>query len=119
MITETAGVLLWAWVLHLIVDFLFQDEWQATYKVDLTKSAGYVHAGMHTLAMLLVFPPLVAVLVGVIHLFIDTRIPLKWWARIVKVPAGGDIVLHIAIWRDQVLHVAVLAGAVLLAQLLR
>ena len=108
-----AELLIWGILLHLIVDWLFQDEWTAIHKTNLKSPAGWIHASLHTLAMFLVFPMGVALAIGIAHLIIDTRKPLQWWANIVKVPKQGEIGLHIAIWRDQVLHFAVIGAAAL------
>lgn len=111
-----AELLTWVILLHLIVDWLFQNTWIAVNKTNLRNPAGWVHAGLHTLAMLFVFHWPIALFIGVCHLFIDTRIPLQWWAKIIDIPKGGEIALHIAIWRDQVLHFAIIGLAVLLSQ---
>lgn len=115
-------VLIWGLVLHLAVDWLTQNEWIAVNKVRLSHPAGYVHAGLHTLALLLLFPWYFALAIGVLHLLIDTRVPLTWWRKTLKQtaidPSAGVmqniIASQVAIWNDQVLHIVVIAAAALL-----
>ncbi len=105
--------LLWGWVTHLIVDWFFQNEWQAVNKTSLTHPAAYVHSGLHLLGLLCVFPWWMALLIAVSHLVIDTRRPLQHWARLMRQTSdpSNPVTLHLAFWRDQVAHVAVLALA--------
>ena len=105
---------MWGVVVHLVVDWLFQNEWMAENKTSVTHPAGYVHAGLHGLAMLLVFPPLAALGLAVTHFVIDTRRPLEWWASVMTQPTTGPVALPIHIWRDQALHVGTIAVAALI-----
>ena len=108
--SDTATELLvWGTVIHLVVDWLFQNEWIATNKTDLRHPAGYLHALVHGVALLLVFPPLAALAVAVVHLLIDTRRPLAWWASIMSQTPSGEVGASVHIWRDQALHIAVIA----------
>jgi hypothetical protein len=77
-------LLVWAMVAHVIADWLLQTEWMAVHKTSLRHPAAYVHAGVYTLLMLPLFPWLLAVLIGGIHLLVDTRIPVYWWLRVIK-----------------------------------
>lgn len=101
----------------------------AVNKVNLRHPSGYVHAGVYTLFMLPLFPWALALLIGVTHLFIDTRVPVQWWMRTVKrmpppgssgteLPASSRAsayaktgFLESAV--DQAFHVVVLAAAAL------
>jgi len=122
---------LWGIIVHLVCDWLLQNHWQANNKASLSHPAAWIHSGIHTIGLLLVFPPLVALIIGLLHLFIDTRIPLNWWrrvyrqtrimpipidtiARMVATQAHNNIALHVSMWGDQVLHIAVIAVAALL-----
>lgn len=107
--------LVWGIVAHLIADWLLQDVWMAQYKTDLKHPASWVHAGIHTILYLFIFPVPVALLLGVIHMLIDTRKPLQWWEKYVKQTHDGEIGMHITIWRDQVLHIAVIAAMALIS----
>lgn len=130
-------------LLHLVADWFFQNEWMAINKVKrmsqanlptgehttplelwlrsqwwMRHPAAYVHACIHTLIQVPIFGPW-ALIIGILHLIIDTRTPLGWWGRVFKQTSEGAIAMHIAIWRDQVAHfivialVAVLVGSVL------
>lgn len=108
-------MLVWGIVIHLAVDWLLQNRWMADNKHRLIHPAAYLHAGLHAAALLMIFPPAVALAVGVTHLIIDTRVPLTVWKRFMSQSGQPDLDVHLAIWRDQTLHVVVLAGAALLS----
>jgi Protein of unknown function (DUF3307) len=107
-------LLVWGSVVHLVVDWLFQNEWMAENKTSLRHPAAYVHAGMHGLAFLLVFPPLAALALGVVHLLIDTRRPLQWWGELTRQTTSGPVSPSLLIWRDQALHIATIGAAALI-----
>jgi len=118
LFSAAAPFLIWGLVAHLVADWLFQSSYMAQYKTDLKHPASWVHAGIHFVLYLFVFPWPVALLLALIHLLIDTRKPLQWWAKhVVPHPYEGEIAMHVIIWRDQALHVAFLALAALLAAL--
>lgn len=100
-------------VIHLFCDWPLQNHWMATHKANLRHPAGYVHAGIHTLGMLLIFPPIVALAIGIVHLLIDTRKPVQWWQHFYGQTTEGPYAIHVQIWLDQVLHIAVIALAAL------
>lgn len=95
-------------VIHLVCDWLLQNHWMATNKANLRHPAGYVHAGIHTLGLLLVFPPAWALAIGIIHLLVDTRVPLIWWRRVFRQTTEGPYAVPVAIWGDQVVHITVI-----------
>ena len=105
---------MWGVVIHLLVDWLLQNEWMALNKTRVTHPSGYVHAGLHGVALLAVFPALACLALAVVHFVIDTRKPLQWWATIVTQPQSGPEALTIHIWRDQALHVGTIALAALI-----
>jgi hypothetical protein len=107
-------LLAWGVTVHLIVDWLLQNEWMAENKMSLRHPAAYVHSGLHGIALLLVFPPLAALALGVVHLLIDTRKPLDWWAHVMRQTTEGPVAVTLAIWRDQALHVATIGAAALI-----
>lgn len=120
-------------LLHLVADWFFQNEWMANNKArrrpepNLTNlssfdrgevwwdrhPAAWVHAGIHTLIQVPIFGPF-ALIIGILHLVIDTRTPLEWWGRVFKQTSEGAVAMHIAIWRDQVAHFVVIALVALL-----
>jgi len=109
-----AELLIWGLVIHLVVDWLFQNRWIAENKTRLTHPSGYVHGVMHGAAMLLIFPPLAALALGTAHFVIDTRRPAKAWARIVSAPTEGALAIDVHMWRDQTAHIAAVAVAALI-----
>jgi hypothetical protein len=109
-------LLVWGIAVHLVVDWLFQNEWMAENKRSLRHPAAYIHAGLHGVALLLVFPALAALALGVVHLLIDTRKPLDWWAKIFRQTAEGPIAMNLFIWRDQALHIGTIALAALIVE---
>lgn len=124
MSEQATELLVWGWVVHLLVDWLLQNEWQAINKTSLRHPAAYVHSGLHGLAQLLVFAWPFALVIGVTHLLIDTRKPVIWWQRLIRQtqpnPATNptvafDIGWDIRIWVDQVFHLAVVALVALVA----
>lgn len=122
--SEASELLLWGIVIHLIIDWLGQNEWMAVNKANLRHPAGYVHAGLHGLGMLLIFAWPAALFIAVTHLLIDTRKPVEWWSRLIRQtqpdPARFpvmDIGADVRIWADQVWHIAVIAIVALVVAL--
>lgn len=106
-------LLVWGSAIHLTVDWLFQNEWMALHKTSLRHPAAWVHAGLHTAGMAILFPLWAAVALGLAHLLIDTRRPLQWWSRVVSQTTAGPIALDVHMWRDQTLHMVTIAAAAL------
>lgn len=112
MYLQTASeFLVWGIVAHLVADWLFQNDWIARNKSNLRHSAGWIHGAIHFVFLLLVFPALAAVIIAVLHILIDTRAPLNFWQKFIKQTTTEPYGIHVAIWGDQVLHVAVIAVA--------
>jgi len=110
---EATVLLVWSSVVHLIADWLLQNDWMALHKTNLRHPAAWVHSGIHTAGLCLIFVWPLALLIGITHLLIDTRKPLLWWMRVIKqIPPDARFPL-IEIWLDQVMHIAVLAGVAL------
>jgi uncharacterized membrane protein len=115
MLPLATDVLIWAVVIHLIVDWFLQTDWMATNKTNLKHPAAYVHSGLHTLGMLLIFPWWLALGVGFTHLLIDTRKPVTWWIETIKqMPPTTPIYSQVEMWLDQIMHVLMLVIAVLI-----
>ena len=103
-------------VAHLIADWIFQNDWMARNKTSLRHPAAWVHAGIHLVAMLFVFPLGTAVFIAITHLLIDTRKPVQFWQRIFRQTTTGTIGLTVSIWVDQVFHITVIALAVAIVE---
>lgn len=110
-------LLVWGIVAHLVADWLLQNEWIAENRADFGHPASMVHMYAHFFVTSFVFPIYVAAPIAVLHGAIDTRKPLQWWAKFYKqtTDPANPVSLHVAIWTDQVAHIAVLAIAALLA----
>jgi hypothetical protein len=97
-------------VAHLVADWLLQNNWMASNKSNLKHPAGWVHAAIHGLLLgwALGWPG--GLVLGILHLLIDTGWPVNWWVRVFKkcdsVPQAGLI----RIWTDQVIHIAAIAA---------
>jgi hypothetical protein len=110
---HATSLLIWGIAIHLFCDWILQNDYLATYKVSLLHPASWIHSGIHFLGLLLIFPWWVALIIAIIHLLIDTRVPLKWWRNFFVQTQGGPVALHVQIWSDQVAHVTALAIAAL------
>ncbi len=104
-----------ALVLHLIGDFLLQNDWMARFKVDLRHPAAWVHSGIHALLLGPVLGWGGALALGLIHMVVDTRVPQRWWSRVFRQTQEGEVALHTTIWGDQVIHISTIALWLLLA----
>lgn len=97
--------------IHLVCDWLLQNEWMALNKTDLRHPSAWVHSGIHLCGLLLVLPKWLAVLVAITHILIDTRKPLIAWRNLIKqtTSPSDPATIHLAFWGDQVTHIAILA----------
>lgn len=114
---EATTLLVWGVVVHFLADWLFQNDWMALHKIDLRHPAAWVHGGIHTLGLFLVFAWPFAILIGLTHLLIDTRKPLLWWMRVIKQMPTDVRLPMVEIWVDQVMHMAVVAIVAMLTTL--
>lgn len=97
-------------VAHLIADWLLQNDWMARNKTSLRHLAAWVHATIYALFLGLALGSWQAGLVlGAIHLVVDTRRPLIWWRRVFRQTVEGPAALQVAIWSDQTVHIATIA----------
>lgn len=103
-------------IAHLAADWLLQNDWIAQHKDRITHPAAWLHAAIHgvLLAWALGWPA--ALLLALVHLLIDTRLPLRWWQRVFAQTTNGEVALHVRIWVDQTLHLVSLALAVWLLE---
>lgn len=110
--THPTELLIWGLVAHLAADWLLQNDWMATYKGSLKHPAAWVHSEIYALTMMLVFPWPVALLLGLTHMVIDTRKPLRWWRETIRQIDDGSVLAGtVAIWNDQALHILLIAVA--------
>lgn len=100
---------IWAVLAHLIADWILQTDWMVQHKTSLRHPAAWVHGGIHVLALYFVLPWGLALLIGLMHILIDTRKPVIWWKYLVGKTVVGPQTLIVEIAVDQVMHVLVLA----------
>jgi hypothetical protein len=99
-----------ALIMHLIGDWILQNDWMAANKPSLRHPAAWIHAGIHVLLLSLVLGLLAGLVLGVLHMLIDTRGPFRWWRSTFRMTADGPNACHVAIWTDQVMHILCLAA---------
>lgn len=115
-ISVATSLLVWAVVAHLVADWVMQTTWMATHKTSLRHPASWAHAGTYALYMAVVFSWPVAAMIGISHLWLDTRTPLRWWRRTVKgMPDDAPMVAAVDMGLDQAVHLIVLAVAAITA----
>ena len=110
-------LLVWGVFMHLIADWLLQNDWMARTKSDFRSWGAATHAAIHFVLLVLVFPVSVAILLSLSHMAIDTRRPLTWWRRVFRQTTEGPVAIHVAFWGDQVAHITLIGLAALLVGL--
>ena len=130
---SASDLLIWGIVLHLIADWPLQNDWMATNKANLWYWAGYVHASIHGILLSIIFG-WAAIPLAIVHLLIDTRVPVIWWSKLIgQTQSQGSIALafdeegqiymsgplydigtEVRFWTDQVFHIVCIAIAALL-----
>lgn len=103
-------------VAHLVADWLLQNDWMARNKVSLAHPAAWVHFGIHTGLLWPILGWEAALALGLSHLLIDTRVPLRWWRKTIRQTTDGYIGELVAITSDQVVHIICLAVVILWLQ---
>ena len=96
-------------VAHLVADWVLQTDWMARHKIRLQHPAAWTHAAIQALCLGLALGWQAGLVLGFIHLLIDTRVPVAWWMRVFKKCNQAPEALSIAIWLDQTLHVVCIA----------
>ena len=101
-------------VAHLIADWILQNDWMARHKLDLRHPAAWTHTCIHAGCLAIALGWEAGVVLGLLHLLIDTRVPATWWIRKFKQCADASDAPSIAIWLDQTFHIVSIAAWVLL-----
>jgi hypothetical protein len=96
-------------VAHLVADWILQNDWMARNKMSLRHPAAWVHSGIQGVCLGLALGWLAGVVLGIVHLLIDTRVPVVWWMRCFKQCSQAPEAGTIAIWLDQTLHIVCIA----------
>lgn len=89
---------------HLVADWMLQTDWMARNKFHLRHPAAWTHAGIQGVCLGLALGWLAGLVLGFVHLLIDTRVPLNWWMVKVKGCQPGPGSSMILTWLDQVFH---------------
>jgi len=101
-------------VAHLVADWVLQNDWMALNKRSLRHPAAWVHGAIQGLCLSLALGWLAGLVLGFVHLLIDTRVPMDWWIRFFKKSGKAPEATSIAIWLDQTLHIVCIAAWVAL-----
>ena len=96
-------------VAHLVGDWILQNDWMALNKRSLRQPAAWTHAAIQALCLGVALGWRAGVVLGLVHLLIDTRVPVEWWIRRFKRCGQTPEVGAIAIWLDQTLHIVCIA----------
>ena len=99
-----------AFMLHLIADWLLQNEWMSVNKVRLSHPAAWIHGSIHAVLLGLIFGWGGGVTLGILHILVDTRVPIRWWIRVFKKCENSPDLPILLIGCDQVLHIGCIAG---------
>ena len=94
---------------HLVADWILQNDWMARNKMSLRHPAAWTHSAIQGVCLGLALGWVAGLVLGFVHLLIDTRVPVMWWTRHFKKCAQAPEALSIAIWLDQTLHIVCIA----------
>ena len=96
-------------VVNLIADWLLQNDWMARNKKSLRHPAAWTHAAIHAVLLTLALNWRAGIVLGMVHLFVDTRRPIMWWQKVFRQTTEGPIALTLKVAADQVLHIVAVA----------
>jgi hypothetical protein len=96
-------------VVNLIADWLLQNDWMARNKQSLRHPAAWTHAAIHAVLLTLALNWRAGIVLGVVHLVVDTRRPLNWWQKVFRQTIDGPMAMTLKVWADQVLHIVAIA----------
>jgi len=94
---------------QLVADWILQNDWMARNKTRLLHPAAWTHAAIHAACLALALGWLAGLVLGFVHMLIDTRVPVAWWIRTFKKCGQAPENVWIAIWLDQTVHITCIA----------
>jgi succinate dehydrogenase/fumarate reductase cytochrome b subunit len=68
------------------------------------------YAAIHVILVGLVLGWVAGLVLGILHMLIDTRQVFRFWRRLFRMTEADPMGTHVAIWTDQVLHVLCIAA---------
>jgi len=95
---------------------MLQNDWMARNKTSLLHPAAWTHAAIQGLCLALALGWQAGLVLGFVHLLIDTRVPVAWWMCRCKKCEKAPEATSIAIWLDQTLHIVCIAAWVALTK---
>lgn len=96
-------------IAHLVADWILQNDWMALNKMSLRHPAAWVHATIQGVCLGFALGWQAGLVLGFVHVLIDTRLPGDWWIRVFKKCSKSAELGSIAIWLDQTLHIVCIA----------
>src|SRR5512140_2038252 len=105
-----------AFMAQLVADWILQNDWMARNKESLRHPAAWAHGGIQAVCLGWALGWQAGLVLGLIHMLIDTRAPVAWWMRVFKKCSRAPEVGAIAIWLDQTLHLVCIAAWVALVR---
>ena len=102
-------------IANLVADWLLQNDWMARNKASLRHPAAWTHAAIPAVALSLALSWQAGLVLAVIHMLVDTRVPASWWQGVIKQTREGPIALILKVAVDQVLHIVAIAAWVEIA----
>jgi hypothetical protein len=97
-------------VAQMVADWILQNDWMARNKMSLRHPAAWVHGGIHAACLGLALGWQGGLVLGFIHMLIDTRVPVVWWMRVFKKCGQAPETAWIGIWLDQSFHLVCIAA---------
>jgi hypothetical protein len=97
-------------IAHLVADWMLQTDWMARHKTSLRHPAAWTHAAIHAACLAIALGWVAGLVLGLVHILIDTRVPVDFWMRRVKRCPPGSQAEWIALGLDQTLHILSIAA---------
>ena len=102
-------------IAHLIADWVLQNDWMARNKTSLRHPAAWTHATINAVLLGLALGWQAGLVLGILHILIDTRVPRRWWQDVFGQTTEGPLAVTVAVALDQVIHIATIAAWVIIA----